>query len=197
MTTTATGEQVHPEDVHAWRAWLAEHHARGTGVWLVTWKARTGRPTVGYEEAVEQALCFGWIDSTNRSLDDERSAMWFAPRRRRSGWARSNKQRIEHLEAAGLLAPAGRAVIDAAKADGSWTMLDDVEDLVVPPDLAAAFSAHPDARERWDAFSRSARRAMLVWLVEAKKPATRAGRIAQIAERAANGEIAFPRPRGG
>jgi uncharacterized protein YdeI (YjbR/CyaY-like superfamily) len=192
-----TGEQVHPADVDAWRAWLSEHHDRGTGVWLVTWKARTGRPTVGYEESVEQALCFGWIDSTHRSLDDERSMMWFAPRRRGSGWARSNKQRIARLENAGLIAPAGRAVIDAAKADGSWTLLDDVEDLVVPPDLAEAFDAHPGARERWDGFTRSARRMMLVWLVEAKKPETRTGRIAQIAERAAAGEIAFPRPAGG
>ncbi|MHC1558108.1 YdeI/OmpD-associated family protein [Actinomycetospora sp. C-140] len=187
-----TDEQVHPEDVDAWRAWLAEHHDRGTGVWLVTWKPRTGRATVGYEESVEQALCFGWIDSTTRSLDDERTAMWFSPRRRGSGWARSNKQRIERLEGAGLMAPPGRALIDAAKADGSWTLLDDVEDLVVPPDLAAAFAGHPGSREHWDAFSRSKRRAMLVWLVEAKKATTRAARIEKIAARAATGEIAYP-----
>lgn len=186
-------DHVHPDDVAAWRAWLAEHHDRGTGVWLVTWKARTGRPTVGYEESVEQALCFGWIDSTTRSLDDERTAMWFSPRRRGSGWARSNKQRIERLEAAGLLAEPGRALIDAAKADGSWTMLDDVEDLVVPPDLADAFDAHPGARAHWDAFSRSARRAMLVWLVEAKRPTTRSDRVTRIAERAATGEKAHPK----
>ena len=170
-------DQVHPDDVDAWRAWLAEHHDRGEGVWLVTWKARTGRPTVGYEESVEQALCFGW----------------FGPRRRGSGWARSNKQRIERLEAAGLMAEPGRALIDAAKADGSWTMLDDVEDLVVPSDLAAAFDAHPGSREQWDGFSRSARRAMLVWLVEAKRPATRSHRVTQIAERAAVGEKAHPK----
>jgi uncharacterized protein YdeI (YjbR/CyaY-like superfamily) len=185
-------EQVHPEDADAWRAWLAEHHDRGRGVWFVSWKARTGRPSVPYEQAVEQALCFGWIDSTARSLDDERSALWFGPRRRGSGWARTNKQRIARLEEAGLMAPAGRALVDAAKADGSWTMLDDVEDLVVPPDLATAFDAHPGAREHWDGFSRSARRAMLVWLVEAKRPATRAGRVAKIAERAAVGEKAYP-----
>ena len=78
-----TGEQVHPEDADAWRAWLAAHHDRGHGVWLVTWKSRTQRPTVGYEQAVEQALCFGWIDSTARSLDEERSMLWFSPRRPR------------------------------------------------------------------------------------------------------------------
>ena len=126
------------------------------------------------EEAVEQALCFGWIDSTNRSLDDERSMMWFAPRRRGSGWARSNKQRIERLEASGQMAPPGRALIDGAKADGSWTMLDDVEDLVVPPDLAEAFDAHPGSREQWDAFPRSARRGILEWVAQAKRAPTRA-----------------------
>ncbi|MEJ2888868.1 YdeI/OmpD-associated family protein [Actinomycetospora aeridis] len=188
-----TAEHIHPDDVEAWRAWLAEHHHRGEGVWLVTWKARTERPTVGYEDSVEQALCFGWIDSTTRSLDDERTAMWFSPRRRGSGWARSNKQRIARLEAAGLMAAPGRALIEAAKADGSWTMLDDVEDLVVPPDLADAFDAHPGSRAQWDGFSRSARRAMLVWVVEAKRAATRAGRVTQIAERAAMGEKAHPR----
>lgn len=88
-------------------------------------------------------------------------------------------------------------MIDAAAADGSWTLLDDVEDLVVPPDLAAAFDAHPGGREQWDGFSRSARRQMLVWLVEARKPETRAGGVAQIAERAAAGEVAFPRRPGG
>lgn len=192
LSGVATDEQVHPEDVDAWRAWLAEHHDRGRGVWLVFWKTRTQRTTLTYDEAVEQALCFGWIDSTTRSLDDERTAMWFSPRRRGSGWARSNKQRIARLEAAGLMAAPGRALIDAAKADGSWTMLDDVEDLVVPPDLAEAFAAHPGAREQWDAFSRSKRRAMLVWLVEAKKATTRTARIEKIAERAATGEIAHP-----
>jgi uncharacterized protein YdeI (YjbR/CyaY-like superfamily) len=183
-------DRVQPDSVQGWRAWLAEHHTRPTGVWLVTWRAGSGGPRITYEESVEQALCFGWVDSQAKGLDAERTMLWFAPRRARSGWARTNKQRIERLTAAGLMAPAGRAVIDAAKADGSWTLLDDVEDLVVPADLAAAFAAHPGARENWDAFPRSPRRAMLVWLVEAKKPQTRAKRVAEIAERAAQGRRA-------
>ena len=121
----------------------------------MTWRAGSGGPRISYEESVEQALCFGWVDSKGRSLDAERTMLWFAPRKRGSGWARTNKERIERLTAAGLMAPAGHAVIEAAKADGSWTLLDDVENLVVPDDLAAAFAAHPPAREHWDAFPRS------------------------------------------
>src|SRR6476469_11269592 len=122
-------ERVQPDSVAAWRAWLAEHHTRGTGIWLVTGRAGSAGPKISYEESVEQALCFGWVDSKGRSLDAERTMLWFAPRKRGSGWARTNKERIERLTAGGLMSPAGLAVIDAAKADGSWTLLDDVEDL--------------------------------------------------------------------
>ncbi|MGI5129510.1 YdeI/OmpD-associated family protein [Pseudonocardia sp. CA-107938] len=183
-------ERIQPETIEQWRAWLAEHHARGSGVWLVTWKASAPGPTLGYEECVEQALCFGWVDSSARGLDEQRTMLWFAPRRPGSGWARTNKARIERLTAAGLMAPAGQAVIDAARADGSWTLLDDVEDLVVPPDLADALAAVPPARERFDAFPPSVRRAILAWIVTAKRPATRASRIATTAEKAARGERA-------
>ncbi len=196
LGTVPMDDRVQPADPDEWRAWLEENHDRGVGVWLVSWKAHTGRPTTSYEHAVEQALCFGWVDSTNRTLDADRTMMWFAPRRRRSGWARSNKQRVARLEAAELMTPPGRAVIDAAKADGSWSLLDEVEDLIVPPDLADAFDEHPGAREHWDAFTRSARRAMLAWIVQARKPETRARRIADTAEKAAVGERANePRPR--
>jgi len=183
-------EQVQPESLAEWREWLAQNHDRGAGVWLVTRRASAGGPRIGYEESVEQALCFGWVDSRTRSLDAERTLQYFTPRRSRSGWARPNKQRIERLLAEGLMAPAGLAVIEAAKADGSWTLLDDAEELVVPDDLAAAFAERPGSREHWDAFPRSPRRMMLVWLVEARRPATRAARVAEIADRAAVGERA-------
>ena len=177
-------DQVQPESPAEWRAWLERHHGRGTGVWLVTWRAGSGGPKIGYEESVEQALCFGWVDSKGRSLDAERTMLWFAPRKRGSGWARTNKERIERLTAAGLMAPAGQAVIDAAKADGSWSLLDDVENLVVPDDLAAAFAAHPPAQQHWDAFPRSVRRAILEWIVQAKRAETRANRVAEAAVKA-------------
>jgi len=187
-------EQVQPGSWAEWRAWLAQNHGRGAGVWLVMRKASAGGPRISYEESVEQALCFGWVDSKGRSLDAERTMLWFAPRKRGSGWARTNKERIERLTAAGLMAPAGQAVIDAAKADGSWSLLDDVENLVVPDDLAAAFAQHPPAADHWAAFPRSPRRAMLEWIVQARRPETRAARIAEIATAAARNERAFPRP---
>jgi uncharacterized protein YdeI (YjbR/CyaY-like superfamily) len=182
---------THPETLRQWRDWLAEHHARGSGVWVVQWKRPTGRPAVGYEELVVEALAWGWIDSTNGTVDAERSRMWFAPRRPTSGWARPNKRRVERLIAEGRMQPAGQAAIDVARENGSWTLLDDVEDLVVPDDLAAELAAHPGARETWDAFPRTVRRATLVWLVEAKRDATRERRVREAAEATARGE----RPR--
>ncbi len=235
-----------PAALDEWRAWLAEHHQdRPEGVWLVLWRAGSGGPRIPYDELVEQALCFGWIDSTGRALDAGRTMVWFTPRkagsgwsrlnkqrierlaaagamapaglalveaakadgswtlldagrtmvwftprRARSGWSRLNKQRIDRLTAAGEMAPAGLALVEAAKADGSWTLLDAVEDLTVPPDLEAAFAATPPAGANWDAFPRSAKRAMLLWIVQARRPATRAARVAEVAGRAAVGERA-------
>ena len=140
--------------------------------------------------SVEEALCFGWIDSKVVKLDAERTLQWFSPRRPRGTWARTNKERVERLTAEGLMMPAGLAVIEAAKRDGTWTLLDDVEDLIVPDDLAAAFDAAPPARANWDAFSRSARRAILVWIVQAQRPETRAARVSETARRAALNEKA-------
>jgi uncharacterized protein YdeI (YjbR/CyaY-like superfamily) len=189
-------DRVQPGSIDEWRAWLAAHHARGSGVWLVTWRAGSGGPRIGYEESVEQALCFGWVDSKGRTLDATRTMLWFAPRKGRSGWSRPNKQRVERLLAAGLMAPAGIAAVEAAKADGSWTLLDAVEDLVVPDDLAAALDTAPPAREHWDAFPRSVKRAILEWIVHARRPETRARRVTETAEKAARNERANQwRPR--
>ena len=149
-----------------------------------------GGPQIGYDESVEQALCFGWVDSRDRTLDDRRTMLWFAPRKARSGWARSNKERIERLTAAGLMEPAGLALVEAAKADGSWTLLDAVEDLVVPDDLAAALDSAPPARAHWEAFPRSVRRSILEWIVHARRPETRARRVAVTAELASRNERA-------
>jgi len=165
-------------------------------VWLVTWRKASGRPVLTYEDAVSEALAFGWVDSKGGKLDDERTMLWFTARKKRSGWARPNKRRVADLEAAGLMTDAGRRVAEAAKADGSWTMLDDVGDLVVPADLAAAFDAVPGSREQWEAFPRSARRGILEWIVQARTAPTRAQRIADTAEKAGRGERANQwRPR--
>jgi uncharacterized protein YdeI (YjbR/CyaY-like superfamily) len=183
-------QQVQPDSRAAWRAWLEANHASSIGVWLVTWRAATGRPTVGYQDAVEEALCFGWVDSQGGKVDDERSKLWMCPRKPRSGWARTNKDRVARLEAAGLMAPAGLAAIEVAKHNGAWTLLDDVENLIVPDDLAAGFDRFPGSREKWDAFPKSARRAILQWIVHARRPETRARRIAEAAEAASRGERA-------
>jgi uncharacterized protein YdeI (YjbR/CyaY-like superfamily) len=187
---------VQPADRAAWRAWLIANQATSKGVWLVTFRPSSGRQTLGYEAAVEEALCVGWIDSKGSRLDDERNLQWFSPRSPRSGWSGSNKARVARLSAAGLMLPAGLATVEEAKRRGTWTMLDEVEALVVPPDLAAAFDAHPPARANWEAFSPSTRRQILGWIVQAKRPETRAARIAEIATLAARNEKANqPRPR--
>ena len=161
-------------------------------MWLVFWRKQSGRTGLTYEEAVQEALCFGWIDSKGSGLDDQRTMLWMSPRKRGSGWARTNKVRIEQLLADGLMAPAGLALIEEAKQDGSWTLLDDVENLVVPDDLAAALDANPGARERWDGLSRSVRRAALEQIVQAKRPETRARRVAGAASLAAEAEPPGP-----
>lgn len=178
-------EQVHPETTREWRDWLEAHHATSSGVWFISWRTASGREAVGYEESVIEALAFGWVDSTARKLDDDRRMMWFGPRKPTSGWARTNKARVEALEREGRMAPAGRRAVDVAKANGAWELLDDVEALVVPEDLGAALDARPQARLHYDAFPPSARRALLLWVVQAKQPATRATRIAEIVEKAA------------
>jgi uncharacterized protein YdeI (YjbR/CyaY-like superfamily) len=188
MTTPADEERLHPDSRAEWRAWLAGHHHRSGAVWLVLWRPRSGRAGLTYDEAVEEALCFGWIDGRAAGLDDQRTMLRFSPRRRGSGWARSNKLRVERLLAEGLMTEAGLALIEEAKRDGSWTRLDAVEDLVVPDDLAAALAAHPGARERWDGLPRSVRRAALLRIVEAKRPETRAKWVAETARRTARGE---------
>lgn len=183
-------ERVHPADRAAWRLWLAENHTVKTGAWLVTWRQGAGMPVLAYEDAVLEALAVGWVDSKGARLDESRTMLYFAPRRRGSSWSRPNKQRIERLRAEGLMLPAGEAAVRAAETDGSWTRLDEVEDLIVPPDLAEALAAIDGARANWDAFPRSPRRAILEWIVLAKRPETRAARIRDAAEAAGRNERA-------
>jgi uncharacterized protein YdeI (YjbR/CyaY-like superfamily) len=169
---------VEVESRAAWRAWLAENHDGG-GVWLVLPKRGSGVAAPTYDEAVEEALCFGWIDGTVNTLDDRRILSYMAPRKRGSPWARSNKERLERLERAGLIAPPGRAVIDRAREDGSWSVYDSVEALEVPEDLASALAASPTAARHFDAFPPGAKKQILWWVISAKRPETRAKRVAE------------------
>lgn len=172
---------THPLTLSAWRAWLEANHTRPEGVWLITYRRASGKPFIPYEATVEEALCFGWIDGQVKTLDDERTMQWFAPRRAGSVWAKSNKERVARLIAEGRMTPAGLAKIEAAKADGSWALLDSVDNLEVPADLAAEFDNYPTARANFDAFPRSARHAILGWIALAKRPETRAKRITETA----------------
>jgi uncharacterized protein YdeI (YjbR/CyaY-like superfamily) len=178
-----------------WRAWLQANHATAPGAWLVTWRRSAGRPILPYEEAVEEALCFGWVDGRVTTADPQRQKLHFAPRRPGSGWARSNRDRVERLLADGLMTPAGLAVVERARADGSWLLYVDTENLVIPADLAAALAANPPAAQHWAAFSPSARRLLLEWIRQARRPATRAARIVETAACAARNEKANQGPR--
>ena len=191
--TTPDGKpMVGPFDRAGWRTWLIDNHAASNGVFLVSWRPASGRSSVPYDDAVEEALCVGWVDSFGKAIDADRSIQWFSPRRSRSAWARSNKERVERLLAAGLMLPAGLAAIEDAKRTGMWSILDDVENGVVPEDLVAALDGRPEARANWDSFSQSARRAMLEWVVQARRPETRSKRITAIAESAARKQKAYP-----
>lgn len=185
--TTLPPDAIQPENRAAWREWLERNHDRSTGIWLVSYKRATGKPRVEYEDAVEEALCFGWIDSTARRLDDERSMQRFTPRKSKTVWAASNKRRVERLLAAGLTRPAGLAKVEQAKADGSWSLLDSAENLEIPADLAAALAAYPPASTNFDAFPDSAKKSILGWIELAKRVETRAARVNETARLASQG----------
>jgi uncharacterized protein YdeI (YjbR/CyaY-like superfamily) len=178
--------RVEPANLAAWRRWLAHHHAQAESVWLVY--ARKGTEAgVGLVAACVEALCFGWIDSLPRKLDQTRSMVRMSPRKAGSAWSALNKKRVAQAEAEGRMAAPGRAKIDAAMKDGSWAKLDAVDKLTIPPDLAAALKRHAGATATFEAFPPSTRRGILEWISTAKKPETRAARIADTAAKAANG----------
>ncbi len=183
-------DSVHPRTRDAWRRWLEQHHDTSRGVWLISFKKATGMPRVEYDIAVEDALCFGWVDSKPRKLDDERTMLWFSPRKVGSGWSGPNKSRVARAIADGLMTAAGLARIAQAKRDGSWSKLDAIETLALPADLTAALAAHPPAEANFSTFPRSAKRGILEWISTAKTDGTRAKRITETATLAARNERA-------
>ncbi len=185
MSALGDAPIVPADDRETWRAWLEANHATTPGAWLLLRRRRSEGASLDYETAIEEALCFGWVDSTGGRYDDDRVRLYFAPRRPRSAWAASNKARIERLIAQGRMASAGLAAIERAKANGSWEILEAVERLEIPDDLATALAAQPPAAANFAAFPPSARKQMLWWVVSARRPATRAVRVAAIAEAAA------------
>lgn len=181
-------ERVPIESVDQWRGWLAANGATCDGVWMVLWRPATGLSRISYDDAILEALCFGWIDGQSRPLDDDRSMLWFAPRSPASAWAATNKARVEKLEAEGRMRPEGRRLIDLAKANGMWTVLDGPEAGLEPPELTAALDTVPAARAEWDGWTPGLRKVALTAIALAKRPETRAARIAKTVADAAAGK---------
>jgi len=183
-------DHFHPLTRKEWRKWLAKNHDKSPGIWFVYYKKHTGKPVVSVADAVEEALCFGWIDSLQRRLDDERTKLVFTPRKPKSVWSRINKERIERMIASGAMAEAGLAKIEQAKANGSWNALDDSDNLNVPKDLSAALKKSKPASKNFNGFSDSAKRMILYWLGTAKREETRIARVEKIVSMASIGKRA-------
>ena len=174
-------------DLHAW---LASNYTRTESIWLVSWKKHTGERYVPKSDIVDEALCWGWVDSLPRKLDAERTMVLLSPRKHSSVWSAINKAKVARLAEAGRMQAPGMAKIDAAKANGMWEFLDDVEALEKPDDLIAALAAHPGAADNFDQFPASSQRGILGWIKLAKTGATRQKRISETATLAAQNIMA-------
>ena len=173
-------KKVTPKSREAWRAWLDKNHAASQGIWLVFAKKHTGLPTVSYEDAVQEALCFGWIDSLMKSIDDRFHMQMFTPRKPKSAWSATNKARLAKLIKAGAMAPAGLAAVQQAKKTGSWNSYEAVDKLTIPPELKRAFDANPEAKKNWSTYSASAQRSFLHMVNNAKRAETREKNVKRV-----------------
>jgi uncharacterized protein YdeI (YjbR/CyaY-like superfamily) len=174
-----------PTSRQEWRQWLEENHISKQSIWLIAFKKSSGKPSVSWSETVDEALCFGWIDSTRKSIDEESFMQFFTKRKATSVWSKINKEKVARLMAEGLIAPAGHESIEKAKQNGSWTILDEVEELIIPVDLEKAFKEKPGSKDFFLSLGKSMKKRLLQWLVLAKQDATRQKRIKEIAECAA------------
>jgi uncharacterized protein YdeI (YjbR/CyaY-like superfamily) len=173
---------VQPKSRKAWRAWLQKHHAASSGVWLVYAKKHTGIPSLTYNDAVEEALCFGWIDSLHHPIDDDFHKQVFTPRKKTSAWSAVNRTRVERLIEAGVMTAAGLALVTLAKKTGRWEAHAAAESLTVPPELKTALNANPNAKKNWPTYTESQRKMFLYMVNGAKRAETRAKRIARIVD---------------
>lgn len=181
MPSTTKPELYFKTDTE-WRDWLAENYDNSDGVYLIFYKIETKIPSMRWEEAVKVALCYGWIDSTVKSLGNGKRRQYFCPRKPKSVWSALNKKYIKELTAAGLMHASGRKIIKLGKQNGSWTALDNVEKGIIPDDLQVAFDSNPRAFENYQNFAPSYRKNYLYWLNQAKRQETREKRIAKIVE---------------
>jgi uncharacterized protein YdeI (YjbR/CyaY-like superfamily) len=181
-------EQFYPENQAEWRKWLQENHLDKQAVWLQQHAKKSEKPSINWSDAVDEALCFGWIDSKKVKLDHETTLQFFSKRKPKSTWSKINKEKIERLISEGKMTPAGLAIIEIAKQNGSWNILDEVEALTLPNDLEQALLAHESAMTFYEGLSKSVKKMMLYWLVSAKRAETRQKRIDEIATLAAKGQ---------
>ena len=181
----------------ALRGWLARHHQSEGSFWLVTYKKHVTKWYLPYGDVVEELLCYGWVDARSRRVDEDRTSLLVAPRKAGSTWSASNKERVMRLRNAGLMTPAGQAKIDAAKRDGSWSFLDDIDQLLIPEDLDAALLSDQRAARHFAAFNSTAKKIILLWVKTAKRAVTRQERIRETVRLAArNIKAAHPEAKG-
>lgn len=173
-------EEFCPANKDDWRKWLQLNHKRKDAIWLIFYKVKSPKFNLSWSDSVDEALCFGWIDSTKRSIDDERYRQYFTKRKAKSNWSKINKDKVKNLIDKGLMQEAGSKSIEIAKENGSWTLLDGVEALVIPEDLSHEFVNHKGAKAYYDGLSDSDKKMLLYWLFNAKRAATRQKRIAEI-----------------
>lgn len=190
METPTKDIEFYARDQKAWRKWLEKHHGKQPYVWLILYNKDSGTPSVTYAEAVEEALCFGWIDSKPNKRDTGSRFQFFSPRKPKSGWSALNKTRIKRLVEEGKMTPAGMAKIELAKQNGSWTALDAIEALEMPLALQKAFSKNKMARKNFEAFPASAKKGIYHWVQSAKTDATRDKRVQETVSKAAEGKRA-------
>ena len=174
-------ETFYPTSYTAWRKWLEKNHLSKQSVWLVFYSKSSEKPSITWSEAVDVALCFGWIDSKKIKIDHETSHQFFSKRKPKSTWSKINKEKVRQLIESGLMTQAGFDIIDIAKQNGSWTILDEVEELIIPNDLETAFKKHKGSKAYFLSLSKTVRKMMLQWLVLAKRPETRQKRVDEIA----------------
>jgi uncharacterized protein YdeI (YjbR/CyaY-like superfamily) len=171
-----------PSNRQEWRQWLIDNHESQYSVWLVCYKKNSGKPTISWSESVEEALCFGWIDSLRKSIDEHSFMQLYSQRKPKSVWSKINKEKIDKLHALGLITEAGYKSVEVAKQNGSWNTLDGAEELVIPEDLEVEFIKRPGSKEFFLGLSKSVRKMHLQWLILAKRPETRAARVLKITE---------------
>jgi uncharacterized protein YdeI (YjbR/CyaY-like superfamily) len=177
-------EEFYPETKQHLRKWLQRNHLIKDAVWLIFYKKHTGKSSVAWTDAVDEALCFGWIDSKGETIDNNTFRQYFCKRKPTSTWSKINKQKIETLIAKGLMAEAGFKVIDIAKQNGSWTILDEAEELIVPTELEKSFGKFENSKDYFLSLSKSKKKVLLYWIALAKTETTRQNRILEIAENA-------------